>query len=112
MKRAFYLVALLLALESGTSYAQTAVDNLCKAKGDSARITAKERDKGTPIGNLLETIDEVWETNHEMAPELRTAAIKEDKERTRAIYAHPELSPTQEWHAAVKACHAANGIKD
>jgi hypothetical protein len=106
------IAALMLALASGITHAQTPLDNLCKSTGDSAREAAQARDRGTRIEKLLEDIDEAWETNHELSPENKADAIRQEKEEVRKVYAHPEVSPTQEWHIAVKACYAAHGVND
>jgi hypothetical protein len=111
MAAPFFVAVLMLTLGTGTTHAQTALDNVCKALGDFARVCATGRDNGRPIAGPLEDVDEVFAVNHEM-PALRARWKREQTELLRRIYAHPDITPTQFWHIAVKACFAAHGGHD
>jgi hypothetical protein len=107
----YFLAVLMLALWTGTTHAQTALDNVCKALGDFARVCATERDNGRPIAGPLEDVDEAFAVDHEMRA-FRARWKREDIELIQKIYAHPDITPTQFWHIAVNACFAAHGIND
>jgi hypothetical protein len=83
----------------------TAVDNLCKAEGDFAQALATQRDNGQSLGDTLSVIDRSPQIMNSMSPEFRAGV----KEHVQKIYAHPEISPTQERADAVSACYSVHG---
>jgi len=83
----------------------TAVNNLCKAEGDFAQVVATQRDNGQSIVESLAVIDHSPQIMNSMSPEFRAGV----KEHLQTIYAHPEISPTQERQNAVSACYSIHG---
>jgi hypothetical protein len=116
MKRTYYIAVLTFVLGAiayscaGSSARairaqSTAVDDLCAAEGNFAQVVATQRDKGQSLSDSVAVIDHSPEIMNAMSPEFRAGV----KEHLQTIYAHPEISPTQERQDAVNACYSIHG---
>jgi hypothetical protein len=104
------LTAQTLALAGSVTYAaDPALDRVCQAEGQMDMMTAQARDQGRPIQSILDGIDAALGPGYSgtVSAQARASGAQKVKERVRAIYANPDLSPTQAYNAAVKACYAA-----
>ena len=104
------LTSQMLALAGSVTYAgDPALDRVCQAEGQMDMMTAQARDQGRPIKSILDGIDAALGPAYqgEVSAQARAGGAQKIKERVRAIYAHPDMSPTQAYNAAVKTCYAA-----
>ena len=103
------LTAQMLALAGSVNAGDPALDRVCQAEGQMDMMTAQARDQGRPIQSILDGIDAALGPAYqgEVSAQARAGGAQKIKERVRAIYAHPDMTPTQAYNAAVKACYAA-----
>ena len=104
------LTAQMLALAGSVTYAaDPALDRVCQAEGQMDMMTAQARDQGRPIQSILDGIDAALGPGYsgEVSAQARAGGAEKVKEAVRRVYAHPDMTPTQAYDAAVKRCYAA-----
>jgi hypothetical protein len=105
------LTVQIIALANRLTYAgDPALDRLCQAEGSMDMMTAQARDQGRPLKSILDGIDAALGPDYKgtVSAQARAGGAQKVKERARAIYAHPDMSPMEAYNAAVKACYAGH----
>jgi hypothetical protein len=104
------LTAQMIALAGSMTYAgDAALDSLCQQEGHMDMMMAQQRDSGRPLQSILDGIDAALGPgyNGQVSAQARASGAQKVKEAVRRVYAHPDMTPSQAYDAAVKRCYAA-----